>query len=716
MSNTSRRLALASLMLFAGTAAAVDDAVLAPVPATGTLQLRSGTIDTAALPNLLDAAALPAGAPIVLVFEGPMTDDRRAALTRAGVTLRDYLPTDSFVATLSPDATPAALRRVPGLVRAVALDASWKTAPDLGTAPAVGQDRLDLAARGEFAAAIWLVSGLGLADALPSINATPGVRVVDTALEGDAWAVTVAMTPAAAGALAAIPAVLFIDNAPEFALRNTTSNWIVQSGTTNVTPLWNSGLTGQGSIIAVIDGLPDIEHCSFFDPVNPVGPLHRKVEAINGGSFTSFHGTHVAATVLGDAGNANDTRGIAYQARLVYHTYPSTSESSMFGRLDLHRGQGAFVHSNSWGTENTNAYNGTTRAIDNFSWTNDDNLVVFAVSNGSLIRNPENAKNCLAVAASGDTPSQGNWCIGGRGPTNDGRRKPEVLAPGCGIRSASSGTTCGTDTSTGTSMATPAVSAIAALTRQYFTAGYYPSGAANAPDAFEPSGALLKAMVVNSAVDMPGVSGFPGNVEGWGRVLADNALFFPGDTRRLLVAQARNNQPGSLSTGGLFALRVRVTDPAQPLKITLAFHDAPGAVNTAFAPVNNLDLVANPLGQPELLGNVFAGGFSDRGGVADAINNLEQVLVTAPQTGAWLVRVAAPAVNVGAQGFALVVTGGVEALCPADFNGDGFVDFFDYDSFVTAYENADPFADTNADGFLDFFDYDDFVAAFEAGC
>ena len=55
--------------------------------------------------------------------------------------------------------------------------------------------------------------------------------------------------------------------------------------------------------------------------------------------------------------------------------------------------------------------------------------------------------------------------------------------------------------------------------------------------------------------------------------------------------------------------------------------------------------------------------------------------------------------------------------CPADFNGDGFLDFFDYNDFVTAFEIGGALeADFNGDGFVDFFDYDDFVAAFEAGC
>ena len=54
--------------------------------------------------------------------------------------------------------------------------------------------------------------------------------------------------------------------------------------------------------------------------------------------------------------------------------------------------------------------------------------------------------------------------------------------------------------------------------------------------------------------------------------------------------------------------------------------------------------------------------------------------------------------------------------CKVDFNGDGFLDFTDFDAFVAAFENGDASADFNADGFLDFTDFDAFVAAFEAGC
>jgi hypothetical protein len=58
--------------------------------------------------------------------------------------------------------------------------------------------------------------------------------------------------------------------------------------------------------------------------------------------------------------------------------------------------------------------------------------------------------------------------------------------------------------------------------------------------------------------------------------------------------------------------------------------------------------------------------------------------------------------------------------CPADFNLDGQVDFFDYVAFVECYEHERcprfRTPDFNSDVFVDFFDYDAFVEAFENGC
>ncbi len=60
------------------------------------------------------------------------------------------------------------------------------------------------------------------------------------------------------------------------------------------------------------------------------------------------------------------------------------------------------------------------------------------------------------------------------------------------------------------------------------------------------------------------------------------------------------------------------------------------------------------------------------------------------------------------------------SFCPADFNHDHAVDFFDFDDFIVCFEGGacptGQTADFNHDSAIDFFDFDDFVVAFETPC
>lgn len=75
-------------------------------------------------------------------------------------------------------------------------------------------------------------------------------------------------------------------------------------------------------------------------------------------------------------------------------------------------------------------------------------------------------------------------------------------------------------------MATPVVASSAALLRQYFTDGFWPSGAAYPADAFVPSAALLRALLIGGAVPIGGVEANtgrpvdppPSSRQGFGRV------------------------------------------------------------------------------------------------------------------------------------------------------------------------------------------------------
>ncbi len=347
----------------------------------------------------------------------------------------------------------------------------------------------------------------------------------------------------------------------------------------------------------------------------------------------------------------------------------------MFNALVSNRARGVRIHTNSW-HDDTNGptpdgaalYNQTAADVDTFTFNNQDHLVLGSMGNNNEEQGPPGtAKNAIGVNASLRDPNEGTVGDGNPGPTADGRRKPDIVTPGCSITSAIVSTACAVQpwppspTVCATSWATPAAAATTALIRQYYTEGWHPTGTARPQNAITPTGALLKATLLNATLDMAGEAGYPSVTEGWGMARLNNTLFFPGSPRRLRAWQVRNAD--GLATGEFQAFTVEVASATEPLKVTLAWSDAPGTSGAANPVVNNLDLTVVAPNSTTFRGNVFAGGQSSAGGVPDALNNVEQVLVSAPAVGLWTIRVGATAVNVGApgQGFAVVATARMSA-------------------------------------------------------
>ena len=456
---------------------------------------------------------------------------------------------------------------------------------------------------------------------------------------------------------------------------NDTTNWVVQSNTTDSTPVWDNGVLGDGVVIGHIDGAIDLDSCWFDDPANGApGPNHRKVIAHHG-SYTNSdsHGTHTAGTVAGDQEPKNgviDDNGLAYHAKIAHTNLDLIDNNNLKTKLEELHGDGATVFTNSWGDDGTTQYDAWCVDIDEMIWENPETVICFAVTNLSTLKNPENAKNCIGVGATEQAPSQGSHCYGGQGPTSDGRRKPDLYAPGCSIQSANDGATCSTNSSSGTSMACPSVAGGAALVKHYFEGGWWPTGAPVAADGFVPSGALIKAVLIDSARDMTGESGYPTNLEGWGRMLLDHALYFPGDARALWLAD--QDSAGGLSSGGQSHVHwVNVTAATSEFNAALVFTDYPGTVNSSSPTVNNLNLeVVAPNGSV-YKGNVFSNAFSATGGSYDTLNNVERVRLTAPPLGWYEVRVKAATIATSSpQSYALVVT----ANCDVPVDG-GFTTY-----------------------------------------
>ncbi|MCP4661865.1 MAG: S8 family serine peptidase, partial [bacterium] len=466
-------------------------------------------------------------------------------------------------------------------------------------------------------------------------------------------------------------------------LLNDTTIWVGQSGTGGgqTTPIFDQGIYGEGQIVAILDTGIDPDMCYFRDTTQGLPPTNecdggtvvdlnqRKVIAVDflwqsecsggiGGSEwdTHDHGTHVAGTVAGD-NFANplihDTAdGMAPGARLVIQDggFQTDNCADLPGLgcpvVDLTPifqqtyDQGARIHTNSWGDRENytpyNIYSAGSEDVDQFMWSHKDFLLVFAAGNSGssagTVGSPATAKSVLAVGATNRGSSAESMAsFSSCGPTADGRIKPDVTAPGVGIYSANNdinigSNNCNTRSMSGTSMAAPAAAGLAALVGQYFTDGWYPTGAANPPDGLTPSSALLRAALVNSGHDMSGTAAIPANCQGWGRVLLDNVLYFVGDARELWALDEPTGFPLG-SSGETRDFAFTVTSSAEPFKVTLVWTDFPSTPAASPNLNNDLDLIVTGPGGT-YLGNVFSGGQSTTGGSADRLNTLEQVLLT----------------------------------------------------------------------------------------
>ncbi len=636
-------------------------------PEPGRLSLHVGDLRTEELENFLQTPPdrFSSTSRYLVQLDGPITPAKREDLEGMGVVLEEYIPHYAYVARLGR-VQPRDITAAPFLQWVGSFETSWKIEGSIGQRTFASEERQEMIEDGQVAVIVTLFRGVPASVVLDQLEVLNLGDLLVHRIAPLAGNVTISLSMRLENLelFSDIEEVQFVEEAPEITLRNSTNRWVVQSNQTNVTPLYDNGIHGEGQVVGIMDGRIDVDHCSFSDS-QPIGPNHRKILAYNTAQGTDVHGTHVGGTAAGDSGASDNNRGVAYLSKIVFHDVPAFTETAMHSRLSLHHGQGARIHTNSWGDDGTTNYNSLSRGIDSFSYDFEDSLVMFAVTNTSSLKNPENAKNSLAVGASQDSPNQGNFCSGGAGPSVDGRRKPEIFAPGCSTNSSSAGTSCGTTSLTGTSMASPAVAGTSCLIRQYYVDGYYPTGSPNGPDSITPSGALIKATALNASVDMTGITGYPSNQEGWGRITADRSLFFSGDTRKLEVLDDIRNASG-LSTAETNEYSVEVLGSTEKLQITLAFTDAPASAGTGSgqAAVNDLDLeVVSPTGDL-FLGNFFLNGISSTGGTKDVRNNVEQVHVSSPAPGFWTIRVKAAAVNQGTQGYSLIATGDIVQQLP----------------------------------------------------
>ena len=483
--------------------------------------------------------------------------------------------------------------------------------------------------------------------------------------------------------LASLPQLIAVEPSPVIKLNNWNGVGIAQSGTSTLWPLWSAGLRGNGQVAGVSDSGLDINNCYFrqtagggggttdtsvFGPIT-IGAFNQKQRKIvqylsaNDGDTSDFlngHGTHVCGTVVGH---------IAGSAIGVVNTYTGAAPEGKVAFLDLDDGggldipsldavyraqmrAGARVFSQSWGS-GPGTYTARDVLIDRFMYQNPTTITLFSAGNdgdnigvGSVGR-PSISKNAICVGAtvvSTTYPNIGLATFSSVGPTRDGRIKPDVVAPGTSTISAAGQTLCGTVSMQGTSMSCPLVAGITLLVRQYFMEGWYPTGVKTSVNRFTPTGALVKAMLVNSAVKVfryVNISGAvqllgppPDMYQGFGQVQMTRVLRLSTAATQpdLFVVNSRAMTDGTVHTYK-FTVRSNYIPPASTVALldafeaTITWMDPNGLANAVKIVLNDLDLVARLDSVPGTL--QYPNGRND----ADTLNNVEKIRFASPLPG-----------------------------------------------------------------------------------
>jgi serine protease AprX len=466
---------------------------------------------------------------------------------------------------------------------------------------------------------------------------------------------------------------------------------------------------GSGVLVGVADGGVDADHPDLKNRIEKV--IHR----VDPGdpNDPKGHGTHVCGTIAGDGtASGQEILGMAPGARLIVQTL-TDADGDLTG-LPINLGDlfqeaydlGARIHNNSWGSLAGGLYTLDSYEVDEFVYNHPDCLVVFAAGNrgtqpdelddlgriglGSLDA-PASAKNVLTVGACcsprddgpfkklpwrkfpegprspkvADEPVSGNpdyvAAFSGRGPTDDNRIKPDLMAPGTVVlstRSEPSFPRYPFDQFysryaflSGTSMAAPVVAGAAAIVRQYYVQERQ----------HPPSAALLKATLVNGAVWMPTETvldptvGQPNFHQGFGRLDLRRTLPVPGDpsSLKLVFADVDRSSDEAVKKeieGRSAWKRTLHVEAGLPLRVTLAWTDRPD-----HGLQQSLDLVVVPPTAKRLPGNPKL--VRVPGQKSDHFNNLQQVIVDPPEPGEYQIQILAYNTLYEAQGFSLVATG-----------------------------------------------------------
>ncbi|HXS37676.1 MAG TPA: S8 family serine peptidase [Flavipsychrobacter sp.] len=553
---------------------------------------------------------------VLIQFSTIPTQQQRSTLQQSGVQLMDYLPEKTFDAIIYPQFNTANISTLP-IVSIVNIQPDWKAdnyfwkkVQDLKSESSITvlvsfQEQLEDSIIRQF------VKQVGGQIEPGNLEFLKDYKIVIAAGK--------------VKALAQWYGVKFINPISNYALLDVGSKAEHKANLVQIPQTFGGlGLLGDSVTVGVGDNVSGIYHIDLKDRIinyNPAAITH--------------HGVHING-IVGGAGIIDPrAEGMVPHATLVDHLYDNVwmQTGSMLSNHNM------TLTNNSYALEEGDCgyagiYDVYSQALDQvetqynlvqhtFAAGNDGLLScgIYPAGFGTIPGGYQIAKDVLTITSI--DKRYADAIDGSRGPTKDGRLKPELSADGVDVYSC-----IGVDvyeTAGGTSMASPQVTGSLALLTQRYKQLF---GNVN------PRSDLLKALIVNGATDF----GNPGPDFRYG-------FGYLNLNRSMQMLNSHQYTTNVITNGDSQTITITIPPNTSQAKVLLYWHDVPASILSSNQLVNDLDLsVKDPSGNihlPLTLDTTAANINNIAVEKADHINNCEQVTINNPATGVYTINVKA---------------------------------------------------------------------------
>ncbi len=665
-------LAVAALLVMAGPSLAGDQIGLKSrkfVPQAGITPTAKAKLE----------AARGGKAHLIIQLNQKVTRGYKKSLESQGVKLLAFIPPKAWFAVVDSSKTRG-ISSIPGIRAVCEILPGDKIAPSIRR---FGINDVSLVAPGVAKLLVMFFEDESMAHSRAVIAGYGGRVVGETRL---LHGLIVHLKIDDIQALADEDCVKWIDQHYAVGLCNDRARSAVRANTVQEAPY---GLSGEGVVVGIWDA-------------GPIANKHSDLERVKDGNcpgLTLGHAIGVAGTLLGDGSIDSRYKGIAPEANGVAYLVQQYEYAVSKVEHDYRGAIGDYnnidVSNNSWGRICCNWPWDCNKDLDStydwdgafydeivlggcgkkisviFSSGNEANDANWPTAPWTSLRPNAVAKNVIAVGAS-NSWDDSVAPFSGRGPTADGRIKPDLVAPGIDGSCTEAGYStdpnaeCGDDDPNqyiwtcwpdpedtyagmnGTSMAAPVVSGCIALMLEQWRTNH------NDPN-YLPLPSTIKAVLIQTAKDLtsdhdPCCSAGPDYSSGYGLVDVKAAVDLinadANDENIIIEDSILDTNDGDVNDNDVF--EVNVPADQNELRITLVWDDYPGNPPVAVAWVNDLDLIVKePNGTqhyPWTLDPCNPAAPADQN-EADRLNNVEQVVVDNPVSGIWTVEVKGYQIN-----------------------------------------------------------------------